>query len=703
MHRAAILKYMTTHLSTTGSSSELQAWNELEEVFVLLGELARSPVEAPEFYRRLLAECVRALSAAGGVIWLRLGGSLQPTAQIRWPGSEWARNDEFRQAHEQLLADATSRGQVTTVTRQLGQQEAIATPTDQLLLGPVSARSDVSRDAAPPLAIIELLIDPNTSPAAMRGMEQFLTAVCELAADYHAFAELRRLRHDDEHRAQLLRLSCHVHRQLDLREAAYAVANEGRQLIGCDRLSVVAARGTDLRLLATSGVSRVERRSCAVRRIEQLAQLVRNTSEPAFYDDGQCDGLPPVAEALEQHAEESHARQIAAVPLGNPLHSQADRGNDSATAQGARRHEHPLFVLVAEQFDASHGNLPRDRLAEVAAVCATALYNAEQVARLPLGWLMRPLGEASYWVGTHLSRAALALAAITACLAALALIPADFRIESPGTLQPVAQRDVFAPRDGLVDEVLVAHGAQVAAGQPLVRLRDPALDLELKRVDGELETTQRQLDAVRATRTNRQVRDANPADAYRLSAEERELQQRLTNLRHELDLLNRGREALVVASPIAGRMLSWDIGHRLIARPVERGEVLATVADLSADWQLELEVPDDRIGYVLAAQQAIRPDLPVRFRLSSDDREQHTGHIVEVSQTAAINASESEPAPAPTVLVKVALDDLQLSDDSRRELRPGVSARAQIDCGRRSLGYVWLHDIWDAALEWLRF
>jgi multidrug efflux pump subunit AcrA (membrane-fusion protein) len=695
---------MSTHLSTSGTSSEPQAWNELEDVFVGLGELARSAVAPPEFYRRLLADCVTSLSAVGGVIWLRCGDSLQVTAQLRWPGGDWASDEDYRRAHDQVLAEVAGRGKVSTVATQSAQREGAANPTKHLLLlGPVSARLEENSATAPPLAIIELLIEPNTSPAAIRGMEQFMTGVCELAADYHAFAELRRLRQGDVYRAQLLQLSCDVHRPLNLRENAYTVANEGRRVIGCDRLSVVAVGGNRLRLLATSGVSRADRRSGAVRRIEQLADLVRQSKEPAYYDDGQCDGLPPVAEALEQHAEESHARQIAAVPLNSPLDSGNDSGSDSATANHSRQNNGPLFVLVAEQFDARNGTLQRDRLSEVAAICATALYNAEQVSRLPLGWLLRPLGEAKYWVGTHLSRAALAVAAIAACLTALVLIPADFRIESPGTLQPVVQRNVFAPRNGLVDEVLVAHGAEVAAGEPLVRLRDPALDLELKRVDGELETTQRQLDAVRATRTNRQVRDANPADTYRLSAEERELQQRLTNLRHELNLLNREREALVVASPIAGRVLSWDISHRLIARPVERGEVLATVADLSADWQLELAVPDDRIGYVVAAQQALRSDLPVRFRLSSDDREQHTGHIAQVSQTADVNAAEREAAASPTVLVKVALDDLQLSEASRRELRPGVSARAQIDCGRRSLGYVWLHDIWDAALEWLRF
>jgi hypothetical protein len=228
------------------------------------------------------------------------------------------------------------------------------------------------------------------------------------------------------------------------------------------------------------------------------------------------------------------------------------------------------------------------------------------------------------------------------------------------------------------------------------------LELELKRVDGELETAQRQLDAVRATRTIRAVREANPLDAYRLSAEEREIQQQLENLRRESELLNHERDGLLVTSPIAGRVVTWDVANRLIARPVERGEVLVTVAELSAEWQLELEVPDDRIGYVLAAQQEIQRDLPVRFRLSSDDREQHEGHVAEICQTADVAADETA-APAPSVLVKVALDSPELSARAGEELRPGVSARAQIACGRRPVGYVWFHDIYDAAIEWLRF
>ncbi len=696
--------------------SEPAAWQELEEVFAGLSQLARTDITPEDFYGKLLEESVRALSAVGATAWLRVAhGAWRPAAQIAWPTAVICRDDEPRRAHESLLTEAALRGTPITVGPQsAAHEEVTGNPTEHvLLIAPVQIPSE---DAPSPrfseasgrgqeksnatVALIEFLVRADASPATYRGYEQYLAAVCELAADYHTFADLRRLRRDDDFREQLLQLGRQAHRDLDLAETAYTVANDGRRLLACDRLSVLVDRGRGCRLVATSGVGRVERRSGVARRLEKVAELVRSTDEPAFYIDGQCDGLPPVTEALEQHAEESHARQVAALPLRQPSVAATD---DMTEARSRRRPSQPLIVLIAEQFDAQQGAVDRDRLTEIGQVVTTALYNALEVSRQPLGWLFRPLSNAVRFLTDHLSRAMLIVGAVAGLIAALTFIPADFDIEALGLLQPAVRRDVFAPRSGLVDEVLVQHGADVKEGQPLVRLRDPSLELELKRVRGELDTATRQLDAVRATKTNRAVRDASTTDAYRLSAEERELDQRLSNLRRELDLLDHERGELVVKSPIAGRVLTWDLNHRLVARPVERGEVLLTVANLAADWQLELEVPDDRIGHVMAAQQQLQTDLPVKFRLSSDDREQHSGHISEVCVTASVEPDHNNKAAKPTVLVKVALDSLKPSDAAGGELRPGVSARAQIDCGRRSLGYVWLHDIWDAVIGWLRY
>lgn len=715
---------MSAPLSTGGAPSELQTWQELEDVFARLGHLARTRVVPHEFYRTVLDQSVRALSAVGGAVWLRAAnGSMQLEGQTGGAFAGPTRSEAEQLAHRALLAQVASGGMVVTVGPQSASENSIPLNlTDHVLvLGPIralmdgshpdkshSSRTDQAFDRphhashtqeGVTLAIVEIWVHADASPATYRGCEQFLMGVCDLAADYHAFEERRRLLDEDHHRTELLQFGRRVHKQLKLSATAYEVANEGRRVVDCDRLSVLMARGRRCRLLAASGVSRFERRSGAARRLAKIAGMVRRTDEPAFYADGQCDALPPVAEAMERHVAESHARHIAAIPVGWPVDPTED---DSPLEKKRTRRRRPAFVLVAEQFDSREGELRRDWLVEVAQVCATALYNAREVDRTAFRWLLRPLGKVTHSVAAHLPRTLLAVAAVAAAVWALFTLQADFNIESPGTLQPIVRRDVFAPRTGIVDEVFIQHGANVSAGQQLVKMRDPALELELKRVDGEFETAQRQLDAVRATKTNRAVRDPTPIDSYRLSAEERELEQKLTNSRRELELLQHEREQLVVTSPIAGRVLTWDVDHQLLARPVDRGEVLVTVADVSADWQLELDVPDDRIGYVLAAQHEIKPDLPVRFRLSSDEREEHVGKLIEICQTANV-AQDKATRPKPTILTKVAFDTPELIKATGGELRPGISARAEIECGRRPLGYVWLHDIWDAAIEWWRF
>jgi multidrug efflux pump subunit AcrA (membrane-fusion protein) len=683
-----ILKNMPTPLSTAGVPAGADAWQELEEVLAELVQLAHAPITPEAFYDRALAASVRALSGVGGAVWLRSpSGVLRPVAHLDWPGAELT-DANARRKHEHLLSDAAEQGRVVSFT----------SDSHPMFAAPVSLAAGVedptpSQRAAATVAIFEIVPRADISPAAHRGYEQFLAALAEVAAEFHAYHELSRLRGDEAYHEQLVRLSTLVHRHIDLTPTAYAVANEGRRVIGCDRLSVLALSGRRCRLLATSGASRVERRSSAARNLEQLAGLVCPTGEPAYYADGNSDALPPIADALEQHAEESHARQIAVLPLVRSLDADESQRPLAATK--------PSFVLIAEQFDARHGELQRSRLVEVGELCATALYNAQDIDQLPFRWLLRPLGSLKQQIAMHLTRSMLIAGLIATILAGLVLVPADFAIEAPGTLEPAVRRDVFAPRSGLVEKVLVGNGADVAAGEPLVELRDPKLELELKRVHGEMETVRRQLDAVRATKTNRDIRDASPTEFYRLSASEREFDQQLTNLQHERELLDAQRETLVVRSPIAGRVLTWDVANRLAARPVERGDVLVTVADLSADWQLDLNVEDDRIGHVLAARDAADAPLPVRFRLRSQDSP-HTGHIAEIGLTADVAAAEGA-ATDPTVRVTVAFDKDQLNESTRRDLRPGVSARAEIDCGRRSLGYVWFHDLWDALLTWLRF
>jgi hypothetical protein len=210
--------------------------------------------------------------------------------------------------------------------------------------------------------------------------------------------------------------------------------------------------------------------------------------------------------------------------------------------------------------------------------------------------------------------------------------------------------------------------------------------LELRRVAGEMQTAEKRLAAVRAERlSNARASDQRPRDEHQLTADEEELKERLKGLADQQAILKRQSDDLVLRSPIDGQALTWNLQSLLEARPVERGQALLRVADLEGPWEVELRVPDDRTGHVLAAREALRPDLEVSFALASDPALQYRGRI---SQLAL--ATEVDDAKGATVLAKVSFDRKGLA-----ELRPGATVLAKIHCGRASLGYVWLHELFE--------
>ena len=69
----------------------------------------------------------------------------------------------------------------------------------------------------------------------------------------------------------------------------------------------------------------------------------------------------------------------------------------------------------------------------------------------------------------------------------LMLTPADFEIEVSGQAFPKERRRIFAPDDGLVEELLVTSDERVSARQSILRLRNQERELELNRILGEVE------------------------------------------------------------------------------------------------------------------------------------------------------------------------------------------------------------------------
>jgi len=420
-----------------------------------------------------------------------------------------------------------------------------------------------------------------------------------------------------------------------------------------------------------------------VRRLERLTTAAIALGEVLWYPGPNEERPPQVAEPLEAYLDECLARGLAVVPL---------RSDGSL---GSAPDSEPVGALVVERFQATLDEPLRKTATVMCPHIALAVQNALEWERLPLGRFLRSLrGVVELARGRRLAAAVLIALAVAALMALLVLVPADFTIAARGELQPGETRDIFAPDDGVVRELRVVSGQRVAADQVLLVLRNPELDLEFKRLGGELQTARKKLAAVETQQLqNRREDEGQRKRATELTAQQEELRELIAGLESQSAILQRRQAELEVRSPLAGELLTWSAEQLLAARPVVRGQVLLTVADLAGPWRLELRLPDRRLWHVLQARRATPDPLPVSFSLATNPGHVLSGRLDRVGQRTEL--SETEGA--------VVLATVRINPAEAAELVPGAGVVARIHCGRRAVGYVWLHDLIDAVRTWFLF
>ena len=676
------------------SQAELASRDELRQIDDLVEDFARladSDLSSRQFYAELIGRVVPALAAVAGAVWLRgPAGRLELQHQVGLAHTGLAADREHERRHALLMHEvlASQEPQLVPPQSGSGSETDAGNPTELVL---VLCPLVVDRQS---VGLLEIFQRADTSPAAQRGYLGFLTTMGDLAADFYRNRQLRELRGRESLWGELSQFSLDIHGKLDLHATAYAIVNEGRRVLGCDRVSLLVRRGRRYRLVAVSGVDALERRANSVRQLEQLVTLSLAADEPLWYTDGSSAPAPEIELPLQAYLDTSHARLLGVTPL---LRSASPAADDRQLGQSPaeEQREQPMGALVVERFDAGADEGLRWRMSAVCGHSASALGAALEYQDLPLLWLARLLKQARWFTAARqLPKTTLALLAIAAATAALVLVPAEFNIEAPGALQPLVRREVFAPCDGVVGELRLPADKNVKSGEVLAVLQRPQLELEIQRVLGETQTAHKKLAAIEAARL--EMDSVNSADRNRyqaLTAEAEELKVTLTGLAAQRRILDRQQQELQIASPIAGQILTWDAAQLLESRPVARGESLLTVADVAGPWVLELRVADDRIGHVLLAQQESGDNLEVDFMLATEPGVTRHGRI----RQAAL-ATETHPGEQPAVLVTVEFDRAQFS-----QLRPGATAVAKIRCGERSLGYVWFHELWEAVQSRLLF
>jgi len=168
----------------------------------------------------------------------------------------------------------------------------------------------------------------------------------------------------------------------------------------------------------------------------------------------------------------------------------------------------------------------------------------------------RALGKTRWVLQARTLPATLSIiGAVLLVLLILGLWPAKFRLEAKGTLEPVLRQDVFANIDGVVQELKCNHGDKVNKDQLLVILRNTDLELAITEVVRELETSRERLKAV--GRYLFEEKSLKFEQRNQLEGERAELEQKVKNLKDQLDLQRAKQRELLIKSPLNGLVVTW--------------------------------------------------------------------------------------------------------------------------------------------------
>ena len=678
---------MSSESSSVPSETIEQTKQQIRALVGEIAQLSKSELSADDYYAAFLQRVVSALAAVGGAVWLvGEGKRARLSYQINLSDALLEAESEDALQHMRMLGHVVQRNepQLVPPLSGLAETEAGRNPTDYLLvLAPLQGHEGVE-------GVIEIFQRPHAQPATQRGYLRFLIQMCELAAEWIKAQKIRQF--SDRHSlwAQADHFSRLIHNQLDVRETCYTAVNEGRRLIGCDRVCLCIKRGRKCNVEAISGQDTIESRSNVVQALNQLATKVAATGEPLCYEGSKEDLPPQIERALDTYVEESYAKAVSVLPLRRPDVEQRAGRTDSAPVEVNPEDREIIGALIIEQIEIdlpSEVTAPRvDLVYEHTARAVSNALTHHGIFLMPIWRLIgqsRVLTQARNLPKTLAVAAALVIAAVILCL-----VPADFNMKCEGSLQPVEKRDVFAFETGQVLEVLVAHGDLVEPNTTLVKIDNPDLNVQFRDVEGELNQAESQLLAVKTSLlTNR--RGMTREEKSGLSAQLQQLDRQVDSLTKQHDLLANKLAGMTIRSPISGKVITWDVEGLLLRRPVQVGQVLLTVANTApdAEWELELDMPERRVGHVLAAQ-AKNEKLAVEYILASVPDRENKATVVEIQGRADVVQRDA----GPSIRIRVKIDKNDLAD---LELRPGMSVTAKVLCGREPLGYVWLHEVWE--------
>lgn len=474
-----------------------------------------------------------------------------------------------------------------------------------------------------------------------------------------------------------------LQKSLDLKKTIAVAVNDGRVLIGADRVSIALRYGNRTRVEAISGQDGVQHRANLVQSMSRLADVAIKIGEPVTYR-GTIEDLPPALEGpLAEYLAESRTRMVMLIPLRERA---PERDEDLEPDHKASQQKIMGCLIVEQATEARPKKSVVERtelIREHVEVAIENCHNHESIFLLPV-W--RGIGKTLRWFkGRRFWIAVAVLVGLLVAGTALTIVPWEYRVEGSGLAMPVVQHRVFAPWDGNVVEVFVKSGQTVEKGQKLLRIESDDLDAELVAAITDLQEKEKQVVALKSQSAavgqlddrDQKVRTLGELEKARIELKGAE--ERLLTLRNRI-------EKLTVTAPDSGVVATFQIEQMLNNRPVRRGDLLVEVMQPDGPWRLELEVPEYRMEHVLQGFRESGSDsLPVEYLLATAVETTYDGtlHLKDI----ATRSNESQDLGTIfEMFVEIDQDDLPNQNI-------GAEVSAKIHCGQKSLFYVLFGDV----------
>ena len=612
-------------------------------------------VDRGVFYSSLHRKIIASTKSTASLAWVA-----HQNGQVRSVNTDWGSLSGENQDEVQLL-----------IKQHLNQKPVQAASTLQLSYG--KAYLD-SRQARNGLRFIYVLVRSTDDSQLVE--QVFADLISEIVGQIEIFenAQTASKPHKSAQDLSLVaQLMQNLGKSSSLKELSFHLVNDVAKITNADRVSYLDSTG---KMQAISGASQMSFRTATVRNLVLLGKAAL-LAKHGF--DWQQEQVNFDGKRLPRHTPQLIADTES--PVGYVVPCMAGKKSNG--------------VLILEYFSDEEQTIERRELInEVVNFASPVIRRCTQVHSIPaIGILdtifnrifVGPLRLLAWCIGVGV----LAWLAIYA----LFLVPRPFEISGEGALLPVNQQHVFAQFEGEVGQLLVSENSIVASQQKLLVIESSDLEKEFISVEGEIAETQQTLRNLNLTEGESEG-EAAVAEATQKAAEVERLKIRLASLNARLKFYEEQQAKQTVFSPIDGIVTTQNLRQRLVGRPINRGDLLMTVAQTGGSWKIELKIPDNRIEFVTERQKASNQQpVSVSFRLKSDSTKTYQGLLTSLDYRSDLRDGEERTS----VIATISVDEQELG----QSLRLGARVYGKVDCGQRNNFYLLTYELRNRINEWM--